>query len=126
MKVRLRKSPGMTVGTTPSVIFRRTFRSDKTMQIAANDPYREKRVDLILTAGGGRVSGQDLLRITEIAEKERALCHISDGPRQILIGIPKEAQRPVRQSLRAIGWNCEILPEGANLIEILASGGGEQ
>ncbi len=52
-----------------------------------------------------RFSADDLLRITEIAEKARAAVHISDGTTQFLIGLPERGLLKASKWLESFGYD---------------------
>jgi hypothetical protein len=61
------------------------------------------RVHLALQEGADSLTGDDLLKISEIAERAGAVLHISKGSWQIFIGVPAERKREVEVDLQALG-----------------------
>jgi dissimilatory sulfite reductase (desulfoviridin) alpha/beta subunit len=78
------------------------------MSVAAENLTNSGRVHLVLKASADQLTGQDLLRITEIAEQGNAEVHISHGTWQVLVGVPKDSQHDVTRALREIGYECDI------------------
>jgi dissimilatory sulfite reductase (desulfoviridin) alpha/beta subunit len=68
-----------------------------------------QRVDLLLAEKADRLSGEDLLRISEVADQAGAAIHISYRSWQILIGVPAMRQQEVLSSLRELGYNSDTV-----------------
>jgi dissimilatory sulfite reductase (desulfoviridin) alpha/beta subunit len=66
-----------------------------------------QRVDLLLAEKADRLSGEELLRITEVADQAGAAIHISLRSWQILIGVPAMRQQEVLANLRDMGYDSD-------------------
>jgi hypothetical protein len=70
---------------------------------------------LVLKDSAHRLTGEDLLRITEIAEQAHAAVHISNGPWQMLLGVPPTFHQSVAEALQAMDPECDIQPGAIDL-----------
>lgn len=64
-----------------------------------------KKVNLVLMKGADRLTGDDLVQITKIAEAAGATLYISVPSWQIFLGVPVTQQQHVLQSLREKGYD---------------------
>lgn len=69
----------------------------------------EERVHLVLEDTAHHLTGQDLLKIAQIAEQGHAAVHISYGSWQVLVGVPARSHELVAEVLRTMGYECNIL-----------------
>lgn len=64
-----------------------------------------KRVNLLLMKGADRLTGEDLFRITEVAEQSGAVIYVSLPSWQILLAAPPMQQQQVLEKLRERGYD---------------------
>lgn len=65
-----------------------------------------KEVDIHLKSTAAHLTGQDLLRITKLAEQAQAAVHISHGDWQVFLRVPEPRSRGVLENLRDMGYAC--------------------
>lgn len=80
------------------------------MNSAVFNSIGEGRVHLVLEDTAHHLTGQDLLKIAQIAEQAHAAVHISYRSWQVLVGVPEYSYELVAEHLRTMGYECDILP----------------
>ncbi|GEM_PF-2000008 len=69
------------------------------------NPSSFKRVNLLLMKGADRLTGEDLFRITEVAEQAGAAIYVSLPSWQILLAAPVMQQQEISEKLRERGYD---------------------
>ena len=64
-----------------------------------------KKVNLVLMKGADRLTGDDLVRITKVAEEAGASLYISVPSWQVFLGVPVTQQQQVLIKLRERGYD---------------------
>ncbi|WDT75531.1 MAG: hypothetical protein MPW16_19960 [Candidatus Manganitrophus sp.] len=64
-----------------------------------------KKVNLVLMKGADRLTGDDLVRITKVAEEAGATLYISVPSWQVFLGVPVTQQQQVLIKLRERGYD---------------------
>jgi hypothetical protein len=81
-----------------------------------------KRFHLVLQKRADRLTGDDLLKITEVAEEAGAAIHISNASWQVLVGVPDCNGEEVLRRLHLMGFTSfrkvgEINPRNTFALE---------
>jgi len=64
-----------------------------------------RKVNLLLMKGADRLTGEDLVRIAQVAEGAGAVIYISIPSWQVLLGVPGGQQEQVLKALRERGFD---------------------
>ena len=64
-----------------------------------------RKVNLLLMKGADRLTGEDLVRIAQVAEEAGAVIYISIPSWQVLLGVPGDHRKQVLESLRDRGYD---------------------
>jgi hypothetical protein len=64
-----------------------------------------RKVNLLLMKGADRLTGEDLVRIAQVAEEAGAVIYISIPSWQVLLGVPGGQQEQVLEDLRERGYD---------------------
>ena len=86
--------------------------------------FTEERVHLVLEDTAHHLTGQDLLKIAQIAEQAHAAVHISYRSWQVLVGVPECSYEWVAEHLRTMGYECDILSGEIDELSTFALNGG--
>jgi hypothetical protein len=68
-------------------------------------PSTFKKVNLLLMKGADRLTGEDLVQITQVAEQAGAAIYISIPSWQVLMGVPGVQHQQVLETLRKRGYD---------------------
>jgi len=83
------------------------------MEFTETTPFSSKiRFNIALTTTSVDLSCEELLRISEVAEKAKAAVHISHRSWQVFLGVPIQSLRFLGAMLRNMGYPCFQIEEG--------------
>lgn len=75
------------------------------MRSRARSGVTFRKVNLLLMKGADRLTGEDLVRIAQVAETAGAAIYISIPSWQVLLGVPGNRQGEVLEALRKRGYD---------------------
>jgi len=78
------------------------------MRTATQDRAYERRVQIVLEDSAAHLTSRELQEIARIAEEAHAAVHISFGSWQVLIGVPEIYHQDIAETLRNMGYECDI------------------
>lgn len=90
-----------------------------------------RKVNLLLMKGADRLTGEELVRIAQVAEEAGAVIYISIPSWQVLLGVPEDHRKQVLESLRDQGYDSvkitrKLEPGSALQLRGKANEGGAQ
>lgn len=94
------------------------------MNSAVFNSIAEGRVHLVLEDTAHHLTGQDLLKIAQIAEQAHAAVHISYRSWQVLVGVPECSYELVAEHLRTMGYECDIFSGEIDELSTFVLNGG--